>query len=139
MSITTQLKQKGSCPVFDSGMELIWFLEDAYEQKDAEKFLSIVSSEFKKGFLRLKAKLEEDFSQSSKLDLYILLLSRDRDLDKDECLYEICWSKRVKKIDDDYWQREFGKATIVVKRYSALGENNFLVQDIRGDDPFCSP
>lgn len=137
MNSILQLRQKNPGLSFDSGMELIWFLQDAYEEKDMEKFLSVVSIDFKKDFLKLKAQLEKDFSENSRLNLYILLVSRDRDLNKEVCFYDICWSKRIKKQNDDYWQREFGKATIIVKRYNTTGKDNFLVYDICGDNPFC--
>lgn len=136
MNSILQLRQKNPGLSFDSGMELIWFLQDAYEEKDLEKFLSAVSSDFKKGFLKLETQLRKDFLENSRLNLYILLVSRDRDLNKDMCFYDICWSKRIKNKDDNYWQREFGKATIIVKRYNILGKNNFLVFDICGDNPF---
>ncbi|MBL7130534.1 MAG: hypothetical protein ISS45_03895 [Candidatus Omnitrophica bacterium] len=136
MNSVRQLRQRNNNLVFDSGMELIWFLEDAYEQKDIEKFFSIVSLDFKKGFLKFKTQLEKDFSESKQLNLYMLLLSKDRNLIMDTYSYDICWSKRVKKQRDDYWQREFGKATIVFKRYHIYQRANFLVYDIYGDNPF---
>ena len=54
MSSILQLRQKNCSLNFDSGVELIWFLQDAYEEKDLEKFLSAVSSGVKKGFLKLR-------------------------------------------------------------------------------------
>ncbi|MFC1709562.1 hypothetical protein ACFL2J_05880 [Candidatus Omnitrophota bacterium] len=138
MNSVLQLRNKEKGLVFDSGMEMIWFLEDAYEQKDIEKFFSLVSTDFKKDFFQLKSQLEKEFNESEQLNLYILLQSKDRDLNSDTYSYNICWSKRVRKIRDNYCQREFGKATIVFKRDSLYQKSNFLVYDISGDSPFGS-
>lgn len=138
MNSTIQIRKINNGLYFDSGMELIWFLEDAYENRDIDKFLAIVSFDFKKGFLNLKTNLEKEFREIQQLSLYILLLSKEEDLYEDICSYDICWSKRIKKQNGDYWQREFGKATIVLKRYPVFQKNNLLVYDICGDNPFCS-
>jgi len=136
MNSVMQMEQRDNGLTFDSGMELIWFLEDAYEQKNAEKFLSVVSFDFKKDFFKLKAQLEKDFSEIERLNLYVLLVSKDGDFYQDTCSYDICWSKRLKRQNEGYWQREFGKAKIVFKRHSIFQQGKFLVYDICGDSPF---
>ncbi len=136
MNSVIQMEQRDNSLTFDSGMELIWFLEDAYEQKNAEKFLSVVSFDFKKDFLRLKAQLEKDFSEIERLNLYVLLVSKHRDFFQDTCSYDICWSKRLKRQNEAYWQREFGKAKIVFKTHPIFQQGNLLVYDICGHSPF---
>jgi len=133
-----ELRKKDKTLIIDSGMELIWLLEDAYEQKNIGKFLSMVSFDFKKDFLGLKAQLEKYFSESEQLKLYILLIAKDSGLDKNTCSYDFCWSKRIKRQGNDYWQREFGRVTIVLRKYIFNFKDNLLVYDIYGDNPFCS-
>ncbi len=134
--ISTQTMSKGNRFVLGSGMELIWFLEDAYEQKDVNKFLSLVSLDFRKDFLKLKRQLEKIFSESEQLNLYFHLVAKRQDLNIGICSYGICWSKRIKKQKCDYWQRDFGKAIIVFKRYCNNKDYNFLLYDISGQNPF---
>ncbi|MFH1622394.1 MAG: hypothetical protein ABIA97_04655 [Candidatus Omnitrophota bacterium] len=136
MNLVLQARQKNKDLTFDSGMELIWFLEDAYEQRDIDKFLTLVSIDFKKDFFKLKFNLEREFTANKKLDLYILLQSKNSDLSGDIYSYEICWSKRLIKLGEDYCQRGFGKATLVLKRCRVYLKNNLMLFDILGDSPF---
>jgi len=134
--ISTQAMSKRDKFVLDSGMELIWFLEDAYEHKDINKFSSLVSSDFRKDFLKLKRQLEKRFNESEQLSLYIHLVAKRQDLHIGISTYGICWSKRIKKQKDNYWHRDFGKAIIVFKRYCNNKDYNFLLYDISGQNPF---
>lgn len=133
MNLSSQIRTNKNSLTFDSGMELIWFLEDAYENKDMNKFLSLVCLDFKKDF---KNKLEKEFNQIRQINLYFHLYSKSRDLSTGDYFYDICWSKRFKNYNSDFWQRDFGKATIVLNKSSNQNGSKFILYDICGDNPF---
>jgi len=134
--VSSEQKCERINPVCDSGMDLIWFLEDAYEQKDINKFFSLVSSEFKKDFMKIREQFERNQLECDSVELYIHLISKSRCLDKFVSSYNICWIKRFKLHKDNYWYREVGRAEVLLKANEGIGNRRFLLYDIYGDNPF---
>ena len=122
---------------FSSGMEMIWYFEDAYEQKDLNKFFSLVSLDFKKDFLKFMRQLKKRFEENEQISLYIHLIAKKQDLVSGIYSYGICWSKRIKPQESDYWRRDYGKAIIILKKRNNMDSQNLLLYDICGDNPFC--
>ncbi len=134
--ISTQQKSNRVNLFCDSGMELIWFLEDAYEQKDVNKFFSLVSSDFKKDFIELKEQLEKVRLEYDLVELYIHFLHKSNNTEEGVSSYDICWIKRFRKYKDYCLYREMGKAKIMLKTDGDRKHPRFLLYDIYGDNPF---
>lgn len=122
-------------PMF--GIEFIWQLEDYYEQKNLEKFSSLVSFDFKKGFLTLRERLRREFSKYEYVRLFMHLRSKSLDLEEEVHTYKICWSKRSKKYNDSVLEKKSGRASIVLKKFKQNHMSSFLLYDIQGDNPFA--
>ncbi|MDD5292553.1 MAG: hypothetical protein PHY46_05190 [Candidatus Omnitrophica bacterium] len=134
--ISSEQKHERVNLICDSGMDFIWFLEDAYEQKDVNKFFSLVSSEFKKDLMKIKEQFTKNRLERDSVELYIHLVRKIQCPDKLVSVYNICWIKRFKRRKDSYWYREVGKAEILLKAYGDVKDKRFLLYDIYGDSPF---
>ena len=121
-------------PMF--GIEFIWQLEDYYEQKNLNRFSSLVSLDFKKGICSLKDHLERVFNEYEQLKLFVHLRSKHLDLKEGIHTYEVCWSKRCKRYQSIFLEKNSGNATIVLKRLTHGHQDYFLLHDILGDNPF---
>jgi len=122
--------------VCDLGTDFIWRLEDAYEQKDMDKFFSLVSLDFKKDFLKLmnKFKLMTLYSESRKL--YIHFIGKNVDPAYGIYSYDICWINRLQERESKNYYRELGKATIVLKICEDKQSAHLKLYDIYGESPF---
>jgi len=68
--------------------------------------------------------------------LYIYFLSIKKNSDEGMRFYEVYWIKRSKEHRKDFWQREHGRATIVLKARDNNENPRFLLFDIEGSNPF---
>lgn len=123
-----------SKPIF--GIEFIWQLEDYYEQKNLEKFSSLVSFDFRKDFSILRDQLMREFNDYEYIRLFMHLRSKSLDLEVGTHTYDICWSKRCKKHKSSLLEKNAGKAAIVLKKFKRDQMSYFLLYDICGDNPF---
>jgi hypothetical protein len=117
-------------------MEFIWYLEDAFEQKDMGKFFSLVSFDFKKDFLKFKDNLYKITSQQKSLKLYIHFIDKRVDSKSNIYSYDICWIKQFTGYMDEYCYKELGMATIALKASGSKQDLSFRLYDISGESPF---
>jgi len=122
--------------IVDAGFNLIWFLEDRFEEKNVDLFLSLVSLDFKRGFDKLKESLKEEFRIYEDIKLFVYLDSRKCEFRDAEYAYSICWSKRLKKLNEVDFCRKTGKAVIILKKTSEIYKQRLLLYDIQGENPF---
>ena len=118
------------------GIEFVWQLEDYFEQKDINKFLSCISPDYKKDFNNFKKRLENNFKEHDKLNLFVHMRSKILDLDSDTTTYEICWSKHFRKHNSIFLEKRSGRSSIVLRKSNNGCFDSFQLYDILGENPF---
>jgi len=116
------------------GMEFIWQLEDSFEDKNAAKFLSFVSSNFRKNFSVLRRRVEKEFAQSENIKLYVRF--KDKFYEKEIEKYVICWIKIIRKKNCNFPTKTHGSSVFVLKRNQYEWEHPYSLIDVEGKSPF---
>jgi hypothetical protein len=136
MGVSVELIAREDKLIFDSGMDLILFLGGAFERKDLGKFFWSVSSDFKKDFNEFISKAEAISKDKEQINLYIHFRAKAEDSENKICLYDACWSRRMRKYSEITWQRDCGRAIIALKRCQSSQGCRLLLFDISGENPF---
>ena len=118
------------------GIEFIWQITDYYVQKDLTKFLTYVSLEYKKGFFNFENQLRKVFNEHQHLRLFVHLRSKNLEIEPQMHFYGICWSRRSRRNNSFFIEKNTGRATIALKKIRSNYSDYFLLYDIEGDNPF---
>jgi len=136
MAIMKEVVRSGGVPDVSFGIEFIWLIEDYYEHKNLQGFLSLLCDEYDKRFNSLKTKLKDQFDAYEDIKLFLYLRSKILDLDLALHAYEVCWSRRCKKFKSNMLEKKSGTATIILKKMVCGRRESFYLFDIKGDNPF---